>query len=175
MSTKNIWLWLGGAAVVIVLGIGLWSMRPDEPSAQDEYMSSADSQSGNGLPENENTPVTEAVSPAPAASKPAPAKTPTKTTATPDDSYQKAMNTYDYRIQFVNCRGVIAPGIGTLSMKKNSKFMLDNRDKKAHVIAFAGQSHTIAAEDFYIASIAKSGSYNLTCDGGGSVKINIED
>ncbi len=177
MATRNLGWWLSGAVAVILISVGIWNstIRPSANRAEEYVSPETAATSGAGLPKNADEAADVAVvspaTPNPAKSAPAPIKPAVKQS----DAYQIAINTYEYRIQFVNCRGVIAPGVGTLSLKKNVKFMLDNRDKKAHVIAFAGQSHTVAGENFYIASIAKPGSYNLTCDGGGSAKLNIED
>ncbi len=179
MATRNLGWWLGGVVAVILISAGIWNsaVRPSANRAEEYVSPETDNTSGVGLPKNadeaDDVLVTSPAALSPTKSAPTPAKP--KPAVKPSDAYQIAINTYKYRIQFVNCRGVIAPGVGTLSLKKNVKFMLDNRDKKAHVIAFAGQSHTVAGENFYIASIAKPGSYNLTCDGGGSAKLNIED
>jgi hypothetical protein len=92
----------------------------------------------------------------------------------PSLKYQEALAKYQYRIQFSNCHGVVSPGNGTLSIKQNIPFMLDNRDPVAHTIAFAGQSYKIAAYDFAIATPKKVGEFPVTCDGGGAAFLNVE-
>lgn len=174
MENKNVWWWIGGAALVVVIAAVAvsmrWAINKDEPAANETAQSSVQ------LPENPATETNNETAESSATPAVAGNKTPAaKPAPSPDTSYQAALSTYEYRIQFVNCRGTALPGVGTLSVKKNVKFMLDNRDNKTHTFAFAGQTHTAGPYDFVIASISKPGTYNLTCDGGGAAKINIED
>ena len=109
----------------------------------------------------------------------APAQTvaqPRQNKPTVSGSYEAMIESYAYRIQFVECHGTATyPGMGTLIVKKNVKFMLDNRDKEAHTFAFAGQSHRVGGLGWLIASVDKAGTYNITCDGGGAATLTIED
>lgn len=90
-------------------------------------------------------------------------------------AFTNALKTYQYRIQFDQCHGTVnLVGTGILSVKKGSKVMLDNRDDAAHTIAFAGQSVKVAANDFAIVTAGKSGTFNVTCDGGGAATLNVE-
>ncbi len=77
-----------------------------------------------------------------------------------------------YYFQFVDCHG--APGSFTL--KAGKKFMLDNRDGKAHKIAVqGGQTFQVKAYDFAIATAPSTvGVHYITCDGGGAAKIIVQ-
>ena len=90
-------------------------------------------------------------------------------------TYTKALSLYPYRIQFSNCRGFVGtPGNGTLAIKRGVKFMLDNRDNQSHRIAFVGHSIHLEPYGFAIVSATSTGTYPLTCDGGGSATLKVE-
>ncbi len=78
-----------------------------------------------------------------------------------------------YYFQFVECHG--APG--TLTLKKGKKFMLDNRDAKAHKLAVqGGQTFQVKAYDFAIATAPSTvGIHYITCDGGGAASITVQN
>ena len=91
--------------------------------------------------------------------------------------YAEAVNTYKNRFQFSQCHG----NPGMLSVKIGVPVMLDNRDNATHAIKANGQSIKIAPYDYAILYPAKvtvgevgTGSSNVTCDGGGSVVLNVE-
>jgi hypothetical protein len=107
--------------------------------------------------------------------------TPTSTpkAATPAQkslAYTQAINTYQYRIQFSDCRGTVgnSTNVGTLSIKKGTKFLLDNRDPEAHTIAFKGQSYKIPAYGYVVATATTVGEYPVTCDGGGAAVLKVQ-
>jgi hypothetical protein len=85
-------------------------------------------------------------------------------------SYGDAIKAYPNRIQFVNCGG----NPGTVSVKRNTPVMLDNRDKTKHTIKGGGQSFTIAGYDYAVMYPKTEGTFQLTCDGGGSSILNVE-
>ncbi|OGE87548.1 MAG: hypothetical protein A3J07_04900 [Candidatus Doudnabacteria bacterium RIFCSPLOWO2_02_FULL_49_13] len=91
-------------------------------------------------------------------------------------TYTQAVAKYaSTRIQFDDCHGTVnRTSLGSLVVKKGSPFMLDNRDPDAHVFAFGTQSYRIGGQDFAIVSATKVGQFNLTCDGGGSAKLTVE-
>ena len=89
-------------------------------------------------------------------------------------TYTQAIAKYPNRIQFNNCHAAVGLSAnGIFSIKKGAFFMLDNRDKVTDVIAFANQTFRLGGEDFAIVSINTIGTYNLTCDGGGSATIKV--
>ncbi len=75
-----------------------------------------------------------------------------------------------YRFQFADCHGTP----GSLSVKRGKYFLLDNRDDEAHTIAVAGQSYRIGAYGAAVAAVWKTGTHQITCDGGGAASINVE-
>lgn len=99
----------------------------------------------------------------------------TGTPATPTSAkltmtYNEAVDLYGtYRFQFTNCNG--SPG--AMSVAAGSTVLLDNRDNKQHVIAIGSQSYTVGAYGFKIASVAKKGDYQITCDGGGAATLSV--
>src|SRR6266404_3384722 len=73
--------------------------------------------------------------------------TPPQTKApAPKLSYGAAVNAYKYRFQFSQCHG----NPGSLTVKKGSPVMLDNRDAVAHTIKANGQSFRIAGYDYAV-------------------------
>lgn len=103
--------------------------------------------------------------------------TPTSTPATTGSainlSYNQALKIYGangYRIQFSECHGIP----GQLSIRQGVKFMLDNRDNKAHTIKVKSRSFRLPAYGFAVISATETGTYNITCDGGGATELNVE-
>ena len=90
-------------------------------------------------------------------------------------SYTEALNIYQRGgayFQFVKCRG----NPGRLSMKKGTKFMLDNWDRIEHTIAINKViSYLVGGYSFAIATAPAAGQYYITCDGGGAALVNVED
>ncbi len=175
MSPKNPWLWIGGVVVVVLIVVAAWYSRTPE-SANEQVADTNQTPAANEEASNPEPVAAEPEDSEPAAS--APAKTPAKPVVTPKPSnaYELAMEKYKYRLQFVNCHGTASlPGAGTLVVKKNVQFMLDNRDKVAHTFVFASRSYKVGGEQWLIQSIAKPGKYNITCDGGGAGTIQVED
>ncbi len=82
-------------------------------------------------------------------------------------TYQKAIETYQYRFQFLNCQG----NPGKLTMKEFSKVMLDNRDANTHVFGFGGAKYTVKGYSFVIVTAPKVGTHFVTCDGGGAAQM----
>ena len=86
-------------------------------------------------------------------------------------SYTQAVNQYTgFRIQFTNCSG----NPSSLTVKAGQKFMLDNRDTRSHDFGIANLIFQTAAHDYSIVSGTKVGSYNITCDGGGTTRLTVE-
>ncbi|MFA5062152.1 MAG: hypothetical protein WC526_03320 [Patescibacteria group bacterium] len=78
-----------------------------------------------------------------------------------------------YYFQFVDCHA--SPG--SLTMKKGKKFMLDNRDGFSRKIAiYQYQTFTVGAYGYAIATAPnKAGTYYITCNGGGSASILVQN
>ncbi len=75
-----------------------------------------------------------------------------------------------YRFQFDDCHG----NPGTLTVKRGKYFLLDNRDDKAAKIGIAGQTYNIAPYSAAVAAVWKVGEHQITCNGGGAAKLNVE-
>lgn len=89
--------------------------------------------------------------------------------------YTKAVNQYQYRIQFNQCHGVVnIPNAGTLNIARGTKFMLDNRDPVPHIFAFKNQSVRIAGYGYAIVTPTVLGIYPIICDGGGAVTLHVQ-
>lgn len=100
-------------------------------------------------------------------------KTKTGTSTSATKSYTDALNIYQksgYRFQFVNCSGIP----GTFNIKLGVKFMIDNRDDESHQIGIGTKKYNLAPYDFAVVTVQKIGTYNITCDGGGSAQINVQ-
>lgn len=97
---------------------------------------------------------------------------PKQPTAPAPTSYSEALSLYGltgYRIQFVNC----SASPGSLVVKRGQKFMIDNRDAKAHVIAVGSAKYSLSAYGYRIVSTAQTGTLNITCDGGGAGRLTV--
>ncbi len=97
--------------------------------------------------------------------------TSTSLSVTPD--YIKASNIYKtsgYYFQFLNCRGT--PGV--LTMKKGTKFMLDNRDDKTRKFVIFDRNYNIGAYNYTIVTADKIGKHYITCDGGGAAQVTVQ-
>ncbi|MDE2312000.1 MAG: hypothetical protein KGJ93_02845 [Patescibacteria group bacterium] len=114
---------------------------------------------------------------------PSPQQATTTTTSTPpakapasksSGDYTKAVNTYEYRVQFYQCHGSVGTSnVGTLSVAKGSKIMLDNHDPVAHTFAFKGVTVRVAGYNYEIVTPTVIGTYPVTCDGGGALELNV--
>lgn len=95
----------------------------------------------------------------------------TSTTAT--KSYVAALALYganNTRIQFLNCSG----NPGSLNIKRGTKFMFDNRDDKSHNFGIGTKFFKLGAYNYAVLTVAKTGSFNITCDGGGAAKVVVQ-
>lgn len=102
--------------------------------------------------------------------KPVPTTTVKPKTAGSATAYQKAIETYQYRFQFINCQG----NPGKLTFKQGVKVMLDNRDEATHTFGFGGAKYTVKGYSFVIVTAPKAGTHNITCDGGGAAQMDIQ-
>jgi hypothetical protein len=85
-------------------------------------------------------------------------------------SYGDAIKAYPERFQFVQCRGTPA----SISVKKGTPVMLDNRDRTAHTFKADTQTFKIAGYDYAVAYPSVIGSLYVTCDGINRVMLNVE-
>lgn len=97
-------------------------------------------------------------------------KKPVVKTAQPLQNYQKALEIYQYKLQFVNCASLPAK----LTFKQGVRVMLDNRDPKAHTIAFGNIKYTVKAYDFMIVTAPVANTYTTTCDGRTVGQIEVQ-
>ena len=88
--------------------------------------------------------------------------------------YTAALNLYEKsgaRFQFANCSG----NPGSLSIKLGAKFMIDNRDNASHKIAIGAKIYQLSAYNYAIVTVQKAGSFNITCDGGGAARVEVQN
>jgi hypothetical protein len=110
----------------------------------------------------------------PAAEETAPDAVVGGATAAPSGNYPKYGLPYvesGYRIQYVDCHGTP----GSLTVKRGKYFLLDNRDEKAATIAIAGQTYQIGPYGAAVAAVWKTGTHNITCNGGGAGTLVVEE
>ncbi len=106
-----------------------------------------------------------------------PAETPAGAAVRPPTSastdYEKALNDYRSRgayFQFVNCAG----NPGSLTLKRGTVFMLDNRDSKAHKIKVGTVTYTVGGYGYKLVNPQTLGLNHITCDGGGAAAVNVQ-
>jgi hypothetical protein len=90
-------------------------------------------------------------------------------------TYTEALSIYGaqgtgYHYQFVNCRGTP----GQLTMKKGTKFLLDNRDNASHKFTIGSQTYSLGKYGFAVITARDLGTYNILCDGGGAASIFVQ-
>lgn len=101
-------------------------------------------------------------------------KTNSGTSTIATKSYTDALAVYaknGTRLQFDKCSGIP----GSVTVKRYTKFMIDSRDGKTHRFGIGTQTFTLGAYDYAIISLAKTGSYNITCDGGGAASVSVQN
>lgn len=131
---------------------------------------------------NAITPNTNAITPASITEKkavttPKPAVIQKTTSAAPSkpvsESYESALNKYRTSggyFQLANCRSTP----GTISIKRGVKFMIDNRDPVPHRIKVGDTAYQVAGYGFLIITPTTLGTNYLTCDGGGSGMVSVQ-
>jgi hypothetical protein len=100
------------------------------------------------------------------------ASTTTKGVSSVTLSYNDALALYgNFRFQFIGCHGTP----GSMNVATNVTVMLDNRDAKAHTVKVGPTAYAVGAYGFRIVrSPAKTGTYPITCDGGGAATLNVK-
>ncbi len=93
----------------------------------------------------------------------------TKTVKNPE-TYQKALGTYQYRLQFSNCQS----NPSSLTLKAGMPLMLDNRDSEKHTLKLGKQSFSVLGHDYVIAKAPTPGTYTIICDGGGAAELQVQ-
>lgn len=108
--------------------------------------------------------------------------TPTATSTSPTDgsststaknplAYAEALKLYlaGKRIQIIQCQSVPV----TSTIKRGTRFMIDNRDAVARRIMIGDQVYQIDAFDFAIATSGAPNTYNVTCEGAPAAQITV--
>jgi hypothetical protein len=85
-------------------------------------------------------------------------------------SYEAAIKAYPERFQFSQCQGTPA----SISVKKGSPVMLDNRDAVAHTISADTQTFKLAGYGYDVFYPAVLGKLPVSCDGKNRVTLNVE-
>lgn len=101
-------------------------------------------------------------------------KTNTGTSTVATKSYTDSLAIYgksNARFQISNCSG--RPG--SFTIKKGTKFMVDNRDSVAHTFGIGTQTFKLGAYDYAIITVSKPGTHTITCDGGGAAQVVIQN
>lgn len=112
-------------------------------------------------------------SPAPSAQNAGPDATVGGESSTPSGTYPRVGLPYiesGYRFQFSKCSGTP----GSLVVKSGKYFLLDNRDAQSHTFSVAGQSYSVGGYGAAVAAVWKTGTHQITCDGGGAASLTVE-
>lgn len=163
-KNTKIALGVGIAALVLLVVWAVASNKPAAPSSEGTPTTTTD-----GTTPAETTPTTTKPVVKPVVKKPGTAPV----TKEAELSYNETVAKYDgsgYRMQFVSCGARPA----TMTVKRNVKFMLDNRDAKAHKIVIGKSTYNLAAYGWTVLSLPTAGKVNITCDGGGSGFIVVQ-
>lgn len=151
---------LPAACVILVIAILVWPHGPSnapEATNSQEATASAPDTSGTDTNAAANTPPSTTGAP--------------KAAAPAAMTYDEAVQTYgSMRFQFLNCRGTP----GSMTLKKGTSYLLDNRDDKAHTIAVGTKSYKLGAYGFTVIKATDTGTLNITCDGGGAANLIVQ-
>jgi hypothetical protein len=91
-------------------------------------------------------------------------------------TYDQALAIYgsggnNYRFQFAaNCQ----PVPGSLTIKKGSRFMLDNRDSEPHTFKIGTQTVRLNKYAFAVVTARQTGDLNILCDNINRAKILVQ-
>lgn len=168
MTNKTLYIWLGIGGIFLVFVIFILARNsPNSEINKSEYSNTASSteQTASSSPATAST--TNQTAKIPVIKRP-----PVPTGQTASESYLQALKIYKnsgYYLQFYPCQATP----GTLTVKKGSKIMLDNRDSKTHVIGIKSVKYNIGSYNFAIATLNTLGTNYITCDGGGSAQITV--
>ncbi|TAN33050.1 hypothetical protein EPN28_03560 [Patescibacteria group bacterium] len=162
------------AIVVALLAWNKWGKKPAVSPAPGEEQTATTTEAGE-QPSTDKTATTATTAASTVPGTGGVTGTGAKTGVSPSAtlSYTKALSIYrksGYYYQFYKCKGTP----GSLTMKKGKQFMLDNRDAKAHTVAFGKQSYYVPKYGFAIATAKYVGKFFITCDGGGAAQILVE-
>lgn len=155
---KLIAIGFGALLLVVILAYAL-SKEPRTNHTNEPSLDTTENTSND--PENTTTstsPTTDTGDPS--TNRISPTTVKPKTTK-PLATYEKALESYQYKFQFVNCTAIPAK----LTFKQGVKVMLDNRDQFARTIGIGNTKYTIQAYDFVIVTAPAAGNYALTCGG----------
>lgn len=92
-------------------------------------------------------------------------------------TYSQAINLYGSegsrnRLQFSGTGCMASPG--TMTVKQGTRVLFDNRGFQARTYKVGSQTVRIEANDFAVITMYELGNLNVTCDGGGTAKINVQ-
>lgn len=166
--TKNIFL-LSIIVPLLLMGAGCVSKSSLNTTADSNATSSDSALTGSTTDATDDMAISAVVEPGVEVVK---IKTGTSTVQT--KNYMATLKIYGengYRFQFSNCSG----NPGSLNIKRGAKFMIDNRDGESHKIVIGTKIYQLAGYDFALVSIQKAGSYIITCDGGGSAHVGVQN
>lgn len=110
---------------------------------------------------------------APAPTPPAPSPTPAPAARL---TYDQALQTYgsggnNYRYQFApNCQ----PVPSSLTFKRGSRFMLDNRDEVAHTFKIGNQTIRLNKFAFAVVTARQTGDLDIKCDDINRAKLLVQ-
>ncbi len=161
---KNTTLVLAGVAAIVLFIVGYFVWIRVYVPTEGSVASLNGTQ--RAVPQTPTTPdeTLPAETPAGAAARPA---------ASASSDYEKALNDYRSRgayFQFVNCAG----NPGSLTLKRGTVFMLDNRDSKAHKIKVGSVTYNVAGYGYKLVNPQTLGLNHITCDGGGAAAVNVQ-
>jgi hypothetical protein len=169
------------AAAFVLVGAGCNSKPVDTSYQQqaNEYQTQSNTTIASSTGSNTAAAIAATTSPT-AVKKPAtvkkPAVKPAPVAPSPlsaSAAYLKALDTYKKAglyLEFTNCHGLP----GSLSVKKGTGVMLDNRDNKGHTFGFENKLYGAGSYRYVIVTPQHTGTDYITCDGGGAAQLLVQ-
>ncbi len=155
MQHKTLAYWIVGVVGIVLIGLIIYQMREQNEYSNSTNQNPPAAMSDSNTTSTSSTPVS------------------TGTSKANNNAYNAALAIYQksgYRFQFSGCHGTP----GTMAIGVGNKYMLDNRDNKAHTIKVGPYSYKLAAYGYAVVTATNKGINNITCDGGGAAQLNIE-
>lgn len=153
MTIPLFWRRIIALVVLVLLFVGVYAWQRSRPADQQWgssfWLWSPIIGPGDDTEASDDSPVVPAVSP----------------------DYGETLNEFgDRRFQFADCHGTP----GSITVKRGTVVMLDNRDDESHEIAVGSRAVTIGAYGFYLYTANEVGELNVTCDGGGAATLKVQ-
>ncbi len=152
-----------GLIVILVLGLAVWQNKKQD-SRTLENISKNQEQQANTTPEPTKAPQ-ESTS----------TQSTTKSGSASALTLEQAIKKYPNRLIFNNCRGSTGrQSSGSLVVKLNTQWLLQNSDEKSHKYAVGAQSFSLKPYGFVVVTAKQIGDFPVYCDNFPGAELTVQ-